>query len=557
MHTTPFYKIDMRYLFPCVAGILLCLGFPGNSFPWVEWGWLVPVALVPYFFSMPHKGTGKLFKDYLVKTWIFGFTVQLIGFYWVSKPMLYFTNLHPTVAYTSFLIIEALSAVYFILVLCPVYLLFQKKKKISVFDIIACSCSVMMLEIIIPRFFHWTLPGLMQDFTVFNQLSSLLGPSTGTFFIVFLNLVVYFFLKSFFDHRSFFTAVQKNKTLLTISFGLVLFIISFGLVHIKNEKRHITNVVKIGYLQPNFTFDDIAIHHLPAINPQKESLEIMLDMSQKLVQKNPGKIDLLVWPESTAPSWILYNNAERAAVQNFIQKNKIPILMSSTQMESPSVLSSKKEPLYWSSAFIFTENGPSSEIFQKWLPMPFGEHIPLEDTFPQLGNIYRKWFPNAALLQVGKNYNALPFQASTGNHNGQKSEIKDRFHVGPLICFDSILQKLPRLQASGGGAQFFVNLANFVWMADSNAGHEFAHLNQLRAVENSRSVLMASNSGPSFAFDPVGRPLLKSPQVLLQNSGVVTLPISDGKTLFSIVGEVPAIVLGVLGMLWVVVRGVR
>lgn len=164
--------------------------------------------------------------------------------------------------------------------------------------------------------------------------------------------------------------------------------------------------------------------------------------------------------------------------------------------------------------------------------MPFGEMFPMEKTFPILGKWYRSLFKNPSKLEVGTSYQSLPYN--------------EKDFVAPLICFDSIEQKLPYLQAKKGHASIFVNQANFVWMVDSNAGTEFSMLDRARSIENARSSILVSNTGPTVAFDPLGRIILPPSQLLVQKTGFIDLPIYEGKTLFSYVYYFPLLISGIL-----------
>ncbi len=457
--------------------------------------------------------------------------------------MMYFTELSLLNTYTLFILIEILSATYFVILFLPIYIIFYKEKQRNLFYLICACFSIAMLENILPRFFHWTLPNLMQNFTYFNQISSIAGSSTGTFFILFFNFSFFVLAQILMENHTYkkiLPRIKENKKFIIVNLIFICFIFSYGIYRIKTHEKYIYDNVNIGFIQPNFTFEDDAYRKIPALQPQKKSLQLMLQMSEKLILTSQKKIDLLVWPESTAPQYTLYDDHVQKQIQDFIKKYKIPILINAIQVDFSRDKETTSDTPIWSSSFIYTEDGLSSEIFQKWLPMPFGEHIPFEEDIPWIGHIYRKLFPNASLLKIGNNFRSLRFG--------------ERFNVAPLICFDSILQKLPYLQAKYGNAQFFINQSNFVWMANSNAGHEFSLLNQARAIENARSVFMISNSGPTFAFDPIGRPIFQSSETLTQGSGVVTLPISDEGTIFSYFGATPLTVVGAAALLFLILE---
>jgi apolipoprotein N-acyltransferase len=115
-------------------------------------------------------------------------------------------------------------------------------------------------------------------------------------------------------------------------------------------------------------------------------------------------------------------------------------------------------------------------------------------------NILLPWAENAPFDVLGTYYNApasfLPGKTSAC--------VETPFGaIGVSICFESIY---PRFVAKSldCGAGLLVNISNDTWFGDS--AMPFVHLlaSQLRAVENRRMVLRASNSGISAVITPLG-----------------------------------------------------
>jgi apolipoprotein N-acyltransferase len=76
--------------------------------------------------------------------------------------------------------------------------------------------------------------------------------------------------------------------------------------------------------------------------------------------------------------------------------------------------------------------------------------------------------------------------------------------LGVFICYESVFPDEVR-QYALGGAQVFVNISNDGWYGDSGAWAQHLQQARMRAVENNRWLLRATNTGYTAAIDPFGR----------------------------------------------------
>lgn len=546
----------LKYLGVILSGILVSMGFPGHHFPTIGLGIILPFSLIPLFLVIENLSRTQQVSSHLkqhsiacspfqrsVKAffcfWLFGFILQLCAFFWISKPIIFFSSFKATTAYPLYIGISIFTALYFPFIFLP--LIFKTwistRHPTKKLPTLAIAMMIVLLEIIAPRFFNWTFGSLMHSEIYISQLANIFGFNVVSFFILFTNLSLAIGLSN----------ILKNKNLLIsailINSALWGVIYSYGFYRIYDAEHAEgkTKTSRIAFVQPNFTFNSIASLPLPAIDAQKQNITRLLEMSEEAIQKSlqadGKKPDLLVWPESATQSFYLLDQREINLTKQFTAKNQVPILVQATKwdVEKIKIMGIEKAPV-WSASFLIRPDGSKSKDFEKWVPMPFGESFPFEDYFPSLGEQYRKIFENASKLEIGTNFDGLAY-----NEND---------FVAPLICFDSINQQLPRLQASKGKASLFVNQANFVWMVDSNAGLEFSILNKFRSIENSRSLVMVSNTGPTLAFDQFGREIMKPTKLLTQATGFVDVPLSKEVTVFSLLGNWPLIILGIISTIW-------
>jgi apolipoprotein N-acyltransferase len=76
--------------------------------------------------------------------------------------------------------------------------------------------------------------------------------------------------------------------------------------------------------------------------------------------------------------------------------------------------------------------------------------------------------------------------------------------IGVFICYEAIIPQLARkLVANGAGV--LVNISNDAWYGDSAAAYQHLEMARLRAIENHRYLLRATNNGLTTLIDPYGR----------------------------------------------------
>ena len=82
--------------------------------------------------------------------------------------------------------------------------------------------------------------------------------------------------------------------------------------------------------------------------------------------------------------------------------------------------------------------------------------------------------------------------------------------LGPLICYEAIFPGLVRRFAVEG-ADVLVNVSNDGWYGRSAALEQHLNLARVRAVENRRFLLRATNTGITAVVDPYGRIVAQAP----------------------------------------------
>lgn len=183
---------------------------------------------------------------------------------------------------------------------------------------------------------------------------------------------------------------------------------------------------------------------------------------------------LIIWPEVPAPFYP--SDPEfRAFVEGIAVRNHAYLLFGGVATNSA------KAPL--NSAFLLDPAGSMVARYDKIKLVPFGEYVP--DIFGWVNRITKE----AGDFAPGEKI--VEFQI--GSHR-----------AGAFICYESAFPDLVR-QFANGGAEVLLNLSNDGYFGHSAAREQHLELVRMRAAENRRWLLRATNDGITATIDPAGR----------------------------------------------------
>ena len=87
----------------------------------------------------------------------------------------------------------------------------------------------------------------------------------------------------------------------------------------------------------------------------------------------------------------------------------------------------------------------------------------------------------------------------------------DVYRVGTFICYESIFPDEVR-QFAANGAQLFVNISDDGWYGDYGAPGQHLNMARMRAIENGRWLLRATNNGVTASISPLGQVVAQIPR---------------------------------------------
>jgi apolipoprotein N-acyltransferase len=203
----------------------------------------------------------------------------------------------------------------------------------------------------------------------------------------------------------------------------------------------------------------------------------------------PSSTDLIVWPESPAP--FQENDQQfRTAMSSLAREANAPIIVGNIGIDRSSE-NARGYDLFNSASFV-TARGEFAGRYDKMHLVPFGEYVPFKQVF---------FFAKNLLAEVGT-FDAGQHRTvfTSGGH-----------HYGTFICYESIFGDEVR-QFVKEGAEVLVNISNDGWYGDTSAPWQHLNMARMRAIENHRWVLRATNTGVTASISPFGRVIATAPR---------------------------------------------
>ncbi len=245
---------------------------------------------------------------------------------------------------------------------------------------------------------------------------------------------------------------------------------------------------------------------------KSESFEVLGRLSLQAADRKP---DLIVWPETAAPSYLLYEPDDLALVAAVARQTDTPILTGCPNLVPGDAEEGTGRPL--NSVLLIDTDGIPRAAYSKMKLVPFGEAIPFETVIPFLKEVdfgEADFWPGSELVVF--EHPEAAFSA--------------------LICYESTFPRLAR-RFVAGGAELLVNVTNDVWYGRSSMPFQHASMAVMRAVENRRSLARSANSGVSMLIDPYGRVIGRT-AIFEEGFLVERLPIVSDRPFYTTSGDV-------------------
>ncbi|QSR88518.1 apolipoprotein N-acyltransferase [Methylacidiphilum caldifontis] len=462
---------DLFFFFisPTLSAILLASCFNPkipSSFCWIS---LIPlIASGDFYKQSPVKRFGCGF--------FFGIIFFALSFWWIGL-----VTVIGTVALIAYL---ALYPAIWLLAISPPFVNYQST---SAKDNLINALVIANLWIISEWFRSWLFSGFPWNELgssaykniLLIQLCSLGGVFLLSWFIAFINALLYFMVRSVFSH---FT----TKLLYLPKIEALTAILLFGLGFFYGEQRLIKDSaedkalkIRFAAIQPNIPQD----LYIP-VDPEEAFLE-EITLSRQTLSFKP---DLVCWPESPFGIDFFASPKLLEPIHKLQEAHPFSFLAGSFKASATEL---------FNVAVLYKSAGEDPQVYAKNHLVPFGEYTPFAHIFPFL----RKLVPFQIDLSPGTEHNLFFLD-------------RPQLKIAPLICFEDTLASYVR-EMTAQNPDLLIDITNDGWFKDSPGA--FLHMiNALfRTVELDIPMLRCTNTGISVWIDQRGR----ITQMLTQKEG--------------------------------------
>ena len=203
--------------------------------------------------------------------------------------------------------------------------------------------------------------------------------------------------------------------------------------------------------------------------------------------------DIVLWPESSIPMFqtdavgFITEMVKMAKETNTTWVTGIPY-----KDEAAFDAKTDKYPPFYNS--VIALGAEAEGLYKKQRLVPFGEYIPFEGMLDIL--------PNLAGSQEILSY-------SRGSDN--QSPLRVRGHIlGAAVCYEVAYPDTTRKNAIN--TDFLLTISNDAWFGTSAGPLQHLQMVQMRALENGRWFMRATNTGVTAIIDHKGRIVERAPQ---------------------------------------------
>ena len=483
----------------------------GFSFPPMPTGILAAVAFVPFFIlfeSIEEYGEAVRYSyltflvfNVITLYWTGGFTHGRDWYMMVAGGLL-------VVAHPLFFLVPVIAWLF-------LRRQFGFKASLLVFPLIWVSFE--FAHSLTDVAFPWLTLGNTQTYDLsLIQFASITGVYGVSFLLLCLNLMVYYLYAKL--ALGEWTS-RSPRSLVCVFLIFSVYAVpklygSFILASGRQSQNQATGSFKVAIVQPN-------------IDPFEKwagRTESQVALLQQMTSEIAGqRVDLVLWPETALPFYVLAWNNELIFGQIKQQVDDLgvnlltgvpDIIYYSGSDEAPKSSRKTEGGLRYDSFNSSVLLQPRSEQIQRYakiLLVPFAERVPFSEQLSFLNAV--EW--NFGLGGWGIGRDTTVFVC--------RSRDSSTVRFSNLICFESVY---PGFTADfvRKGAQFLTVITNDSWWGNTSGAYQHKQLTALRAVENRRWIVVCGNGGISGVIDPFGRVLQSTELYTRQVMTVEVMP---------------------------------
>jgi len=289
----------------------------------------------------------------------------------------------------------------------------------------------------------------------------------------------------------------------------------YGSIRWGQVETALKDSAKVLCIQTDFPSRPDPREHVPVTTISRESLKL----ANAEGAKHKGQYDVMVWPETTWPyplnrEWPASERFNRLVVRALRLNLRSQVYVDSERlMQLPGQLgrdlllgavdteygmagwTRKHNSVFWLGA------DPKKGIVGRYDKVHL---VPASEGIPGKNSAVFGWF-----YRLLKSMVPPGFSVFDPGESPKVFEIRGH-KIAPNVCFDVSYPHFIRA-ATRAGAELHINCSNYSWFRSSQALELAMIQAKFRAIESRRGVVNVVNSGPSVAFDPLGRVIAELP----------------------------------------------
>ena len=471
----------MKYVLALFAGAGIPLSLAPINF------WPLGIFSIATWFFLLTKAREKE----LLVSWFFGLGKFGVGVSWIYVSIHEYGNASEILS--SFLVLLFISALsFFPLLMALCY------RSIRCQNDIVNAITFSSLFVLFEWSLTWALSGFPWLYPAYGHLGTSLSSFApiGGVFLVSLALVV----SACFGLLVFLRISTKTS----IAVALLPWFAGIALKQIE-------------WVQPN-SIKTVALVQGNIDQSTKWLSENQIPISEKYqsLSSHHWDVDTMIWPEA-AVTMFVHEAADLLAQLDYEAK----ISSTTLVLGIPAVDVLPGEGLSFRNTAMVL--GTGSGIYVKRRLVPFGEYVPLE-----------------SLLRGTIEFFDLPMSYGRPGNITQPLLQLDNAFAAMAICYEIVYPELVRKQAIG--ADVLITISNDSWFGASIGPFQHLEIARMRALENGRWLLRATNNGITGIVDHRGAIKSVMPQF---EAGVLrdSYALMSGRTPFNKFGELPVLVL--------------
>ena len=459
-----------RILAAALTGALLLFISAPTNLHWLHW-----VVFLPMYWALrPGEHRRNALLGYVT-----GWVCVFLCFYWLIETVVRFSSLPWVAGFVVHLLFTTVFSLNYPVIYGAVHWF---RERIGWWWVLAIPALHVATEKLMPALFPY-YQGVSQYRTGHLwQLASVTGVYGLSFLILLSNAVLAELMYRRREGRGlFWQGPLAVVALLALAIG-------WGKTRYDAVEKELSEAptVRVAMLQQGVSMEERLM--APALTWLASWVELTKEAT-------PYRPDLVIWPEGAVPfnphderpANALGGRSPREYFEEMTKAGGFDLLIGGGTYEPHDPDEYGRTFTSYNSTYLFNRDGALDGRYDKMVPLPFGEYIPLSDTFPFLKGIIQ----GPGDFQAGTE--AVGFDVRT--HEGHP------YSFTAPICYEAIIE---HTMGELSHADLFVNITNDAWFGDTTAPHQHAMLAAVQAMHYGRPMVRIAYTGVNMVVEPHG-----------------------------------------------------